>query len=110
MHTDPLNRHFIRFSKNNVLQSSQEVLMLDGAQHPEESLHPGAWWGLRKHHGLSFNRDITFPWEIQWEFLSVHRQKKSFSEWKKTQSNPPKIADEIYVRTGNEFSVNNPQG
>lgn len=51
--------------------------MLDGAQHPEkESLHPGAWWGLRKHHGLSFNRDITFPWEIQLEFLSVHRQKK----------------------------------
>jgi len=65
MHTGPSNRCFTRFSKNYVLQSSQGVLLLDGEGHPEKvSLHPGAWWGLHKHHSLYFNRDITFSQEI----------------------------------------------
>lgn len=41
--------------------------------------------------------------------FSVYTDKrKRFPEQKKNQTNPPQMADEIYVRTGNEFSVNNP--
>lgn len=51
---------------------------------------------------------LLFLGRYNGNFLVYTDKRNHFQNGKKNQPNPQQIADEIYVRTGNEFSVNNP--